>query len=358
MISIEKYKNKGLSGLANLGNTCYINSTMQILSHCYIFNELLEKLDIDNLNSNKDSNRDSNRDSNKDSNDYILLREWKNLKDLMWSKNCNISPNRFISNIQELSKYKNLELFSGFAQNDLPEFLIFIIDCFHNSIKRKVEINIKGKIINEKDLLAKKCYKMIKQLYSESYSELLDLFYGIHFSSIESIESLEKISIKPEPYCLLSLSIVPNVLNCTLYDCFNLYIEKEILEGENSYYNEKKKKKENVYKYINFWSFPNVLIIDLKRFNNYNKKLNTVVEFPINDLDLRKYVCGYDKDTYIYDLFGVTNHSGGCLGGHYTAFVKNANNKWYHFNDTEVSEINENKIITNKGYCYFYIKNN
>ena len=239
MISIEKYKNKGLSGLANLGNTCYINSTMQILSHCYIFNELLEKLDIDNLNSNKDSNRDSNKDSN----DYILLREWKNLKDLMWSKNCNISPNRFISNIQELSKYKNLELFSGFAQNDLPEFLIFIIDCFHNSIKRKVEINIKGKIINEKDLLAKKCYKMIKQLYSESYSELLDLFYGIHFSSIESIESLEKISIKPEPYCLLSLSIVPNVLNCTLYDCFNLYIEKEILEGENSYYNEKKKEK-------------------------------------------------------------------------------------------------------------------
>jgi len=341
MISIEKYKNKGLTGLANLGNTCYINSTMQILSHCYIFNELLNKTDTNRLNNNHDAD---------------LLKEWKSLRDLMWSKNCIISPNRFIIKIQEISKNKNLELFSGFAQNDLPEFLIFLIDCFHNSLKRKVDINISGKAKNKTDLLAKNCYKMIKELYSETYSELLDMFYGIHFSSIESIDGLEKLSIKPEPYCLLSLSIVPNVTSCTLYECFDHYIKKELLDGDNCYYNEKKKLKEEVYKYINFWNFPNILIIDLKRFNNYNKKINTNVIFPIKDLDLRKYVCGYDKETYIYDLFGITNHSGGCLGGHYTSFVKNANNYWYHFNDTDISKIDENKLITNRAYCLFYIK--
>ena len=52
----------------------------------------------------------------------------------------------------------------------------------------------------------------------------------------------------------------------------------------------------------------------------------------------------------------ITNHSGNCLGGHYTSYVKNANNKWYEFNDTNVKEISESKIITNKGYCYFYKK--
>ena len=37
------------------------------------------------------------------------------------------------------------------------------------------------------------------------------------------------------------------------------------------------------------------------------------------------------------------------------SFVKNANNNWYHFNDTTISQINENGLITNKAYCLFYI---
>ena len=45
------------------------------------------------------------------------------------------------------------------------------------------------------------------------------------------------------------------------------------------------------------------------------------------------------------------------MGGHYTSFVKNANGKWYHYNDTNVSEVNMlNQIITPKAYCFFYRK--
>ena len=44
------------------------------------------------------------------------------------------------------------------------------------------------------------------------------------------------------------------------------------------------------------------------------------------------------------------------MGGHYFAYVKNANGKWYCFNDTNVKEINEKDIVSNKAYSLFYRK--
>jgi len=340
--TFKEYENKGLSGLVNLGNTCFINTCLQILSHTYELNLFLDK----NVYKKK----------LKKKYDSILLIEWDNLRKLLWSENCQVSPNKFINIIHKIAEIKGLDLFTGFSQNDLPEFLLFVIDTFHNALSREIKITITGNPENDTDKIALKCFNMINVMYSKDYSEIWNLFYGIHVSEIISLDNNTQLNITPEPYFMIDLPI-PDIKNPSLIDCFNLYVEGEILQGENAWFDDNLQTKINIKKKISFWSFPNILVIDLKRFNEKNQKNQTLVTFPINNLDLTNYVIGYKKDSYHYDLYGVVNHYGNVLGGHYTCYIKNANNKWYHFNDNNVNEIDNNEsIISPKAYCLFYRK--
>jgi len=336
----EKYKNKGLSGLGNLGNTCFLNSTMQVLSHTYEFNNFLNlKTYKKKLNNKYDS---------------LLLLAWDELRNDLWSENKINNPVKFVTMVQKIAKIKNHELFTGFQQNDLPEFLIFIIDCFHNALSREVSMTIQGTIKDETDRVAVKCFETIKQIYEKDYSEIWHMFYGIHISQLENANTGEKMSMTPEPYFIINLPIPQDNKSPSLIDCFDLYVEGELLDGVNCVLDENTGKKVPAKKNIMFWSFPDILVIDIKRFNYRNIKNQIMVDFPLEDLDLSKYIIGYNKESYIYDLYAVCNHSGSVMGGHYTSFIKNANGKWYHFNDTLVSEVEH--VITAKAYCFFYRK--
>jgi ubiquitin C-terminal hydrolase len=231
--------------------------------------------------------------------------------------------------------------------------------------------------------MGKACYEMMKTQYTKDYSEFLNIFFGIHVSVLTHVtengkeqglicnsEDLNYLSLRPEPYMLIHLPIpskeevnIRNTdKNVTLFDCFNKQCECELLEGENAWFNERENKKQNVNKRLLFWSLPNIMIIDIKRFitsmNGKSKKNQQFIDIPINDVDFSKYVEGYAKETYIYDLYAICNHHGQIDGGHYSATIKNSNGKWYNFNDTQVTEIlvNDNIISGNTPYCLFYRK--
>ena len=340
-MDIQNFKNKGLSGLANLGNTCFINSCMQVLSHTYELNCFLDKETyISKLRKKYES---------------ALLVEWDNLRKLLWTENCIVSPNKFLKTIQKVAEVKDRDIFTGYSQNDLPEFLLFLIDCFHTGLSREIKITVSGKAETETDQIAVKCFEMIKQMYSKEYSEIWNLFYAVHVSEITCLKTGKQLKITPEPYFMIDLPIPPDNKSPSLIDCFNHYVTGEVLDGDNCWIDDNKQRVD-VRKRLQFWSFPNILVIDFKRFNARFQKNQILIDFPINNLDLSPYVIGYKKEMYKYELYGVCNHSGSTMGGHYTAYVKNANGKWYHFNDTSVTEVSESSIVSPKAYVLFYRK--
>ena len=344
-MDLTKYYKKGYTGIDNLGNTCFLNSCLQVLNHTYELHEILDKK--------------SDKQLNVGTVDVNILREWNDLRKVMWSGNGVVSPNKFVHNIHQIAKVKGKEIFTGWTQNDMPEFLLFMIDCIHNSLSRGINMKISGRTENKVDEVAIQCYSMLQQTYSKDYSEIMELFFGISVSELMSKDGSISHNSKPDSFFILDLPILDDQ-RCasTIYECFDMFCKTEYLEGDNAWFNEATGKKEDIKKQTSFWNFPKILVISLKRFSpDGTQKMNNLIDFPLENLDLSKYVRGYNASTYKYNLYGICNHSGGVMGGHYTAFAKHADNTWLHFNDTHVETLtNPSNVVTPLAYCLFYRK--
>lgn len=341
--------NQGLTGLMNLGNTCYMNSAIQCLSNTPELTEyFLSKEYLENLDK---------------SHKYIgIIDEWHRLIEGIWSDNCTIIPKSFDSVIKKYAiKYGLNNNFTRYGQNDVQEFLLFIIDNMHEVLGRKVNINISGEIKNNKDKCAFLAMKNWETHFKNNYSKIIEIFYGQLITTIETSSSEVKILSRSfDPICFYTLpiplnneSINNNSIN--IYDCFDVFCSRELLEGDNQYYCDKSKKYYDAYKKTKIWKFSKNIIICLKRFNNNMRKINKLIDFPIDNLDLNKYCEGYDNDNF-YELYGISNHSGKTFGGHYYAYCRNKNGKWYNYNDNSVTEISKENIVTSGAYCLFYRK--
>ena len=328
--------NIGICGFKNFGNTCWLNSSIQCL---------LKSHSLTNYVLNKRIYKDVKPNS-------ILTKEWIRLVNGVYEENCIITPLSFFKSVI-ISANKNGYMFNFNRQNDVQEFLVFFIDSMHEELKRKVNITISGKIVNDLDKMAYDAMKEWKNYFKNNYSNIIDIFYGQLVSHIKVIDE-DIHSYTYSPICTFSLPI--NMDKCSnIYDCFDLFTKPQILDGENKWKYDKDGKYYDIEKNLMVWKFPNILILHFKRFNNSGNKVNNLIEFPIDQLDLRKYCVGYDKNKSIFSLFGVCNHIGSINSGHYFSYCKHKDN-WYNYDDTNITKIKEDELVTKNAYCLFYKK--
>lgn len=386
----------GLSGLQNIGNTCYMNSIIQALSSLDPFRSYLLTNQHLKVLLHKAKKDQKTADLCQKDVDNSIVHRLSNLFKLMWNQNRIVIPEQFKNTVSNKNK-----MFLGFQQHDSQELLNMLLESIHDELKVNISIvykNIDPKV--QKFMMIKRKYlekekdntfyndeesnfnKYLKEFKKDdavryingsyyvywenyikkSYSIITRLFTGI-FLSIVQCSKCYNTSESFEPFNILSIELGNTRKTTTLDACLSKFTCEEILDGDNKYYCSECKQNNRAIKKIVIWKAPEILIIQLKRFKNYGHvltKINTNVKIPLVDFDISQYM-SQDDITDKYMLQSISSHIGTCGAGHYTAHCRNSiNDEWYEFDDGSVEhnpiDKDDEHIVSNNAYILFYVK--
>ena len=192
-LHFESNCNKGRTGLVNIGNTCFMNSALQCLSNCYE----LTKYFLLNFYEN-----DINQENRLGTGGQVVTIYRKLLDDLWLGDDDYINPNYFKRIFAHF-----VHKFSGYAQQDSNEFLIYLLDKIHedlNTITVKPYIEMEGKKPEQTDEEVSKIW-WDKHLKREN-SIIVDLFHG-QFKSTISCNICHQVCVSFDSYMFISLPI-------------------------------------------------------------------------------------------------------------------------------------------------------
>jgi ubiquitin carboxyl-terminal hydrolase 8 len=336
----EIYNRKGLSGLINLGNKCFLNSTLQCLSHSlkltdYFLSSRHIKDDPEQLNRRK--------------NEHPLLVSYCNLMINIWETNQLIKPKTFV---EQISKF--VTKYSTHQQQDSHECLLYILDLLHKALGYNIDVEIQGEVKTPADALMKSSLESWRQHYHREYSSIVDMFHGLTYNQIECLQCTKRQDVF-EPFVSLSIDIHMDGSSVDIRECLDAFFKRE--ESVPTWKCEDCRSECGCKKSQYVWSLPNYLIIHLKRFTTTGNKNYTNVNYPLDDLDLTQFITPEkgDPNNYIYSLYAVNYHSGDTNSGHYWSCCKNLDNNWYLFNDGHVSKIhNLGDLQSRDAYVLFF----
>lgn len=342
---------KRSAGLRNLGNTCYMNATLQCLA-----NTIPLALHFLSDRYKGDINRDSHRSTGGET-----AHEFKNLLAQMYYNDKSVSPKGFKCLMGRL-----FNVYAGYEQQDAHEFLLNFIDKLHEDLNRA--LHRKGAPAplppaDEANLsLNGRINRFWCQHLDRHLSVVSDLFEGLLVSNLTCLVC-RKSSSSFEVFSCLSLPI-PAVSGsvCYLQDCLKLFLETESMAGEAAWDCPTCKQKRRAEKRMIIARLPKILIVQFNRFRCetawQSKKLQTYVHFPVNSFDMNCYVDHTRVDTQRrppYHLYAFLNHYGTLATGHYIAYCRaGLGGQWYMYDDASVTEVTLSESDKRNAYILFY----
>lgn len=356
----------GLTGLKNLGNSCYMNSTLQCLSATIPLARFL----LDG------SYKTAINRTNPLGTQGQLATALAGLVHVMWGeKYAFVSPVTFREAMARFAPS-----FRGYDQHDSQEFLAILLDGLHEDLNyvttRPAAIEMTPARENELETLPQQIASIkewgIYRMRNDSL--VVDWFQG-QFRNKLTCLTCGKTSTTYEAFTYLSLPVPSGrgVGKVALQQCLDAFVREEVLDKGDMWNCSRCKRPRKATKRLSISRLPRVLLIHLKRFSfkgPFTDKIDTTVTFPVNTaLDLTNYMppplppgaaaaAGVKESLsqqppYLYDLYAATHHFGSLNTGHYTATVKSANDWWY-CDDSRITKGDTSHLADNSAYVLWF----
>ncbi|XP_029931748.1 putative ubiquitin carboxyl-terminal hydrolase 50 [Myripristis murdjan] len=324
---LQGWRQPGVCGLDNSGNSCYLNAVLQCLcSTVPLVEHLLHQGTRKQLARHK----------------CQVAEVFVRLLEEMWlGRSSRCTPAEARSAVCSIHPQ-----FNNYSQQDAQELLLFLLNALHDDLKRCSYYPICTVNPPSKCPAAEGEPTVVSHLFEGQLSYRTLCTHCSH--QAHSTQS----------FTVLSLPIPKDTTKCSLQDCLSLFFQASTLTGGDQMLCSVCGVRRNTTILTALDKPPEILMLHLKRFGckgKKNMKLKTNVLFSMENLDLTPFLSSPSAQHTSYCLYAVVNHTGQLDMGHYTALCRNAlTRSWYCFDDSVVSEVQDCLVQSSNAYILLY----
>ena len=333
----QPQQKQGVCGLTNIGNTCYGNAVLQAIRHhvdLTIF--FIQDKHVPIL---------------KEQQSKEMIQSYVNMLKLMWTSSGRHENTRpFWKSMVKLALKKSYDQFQYPHPHDAHEFLGFLLDQFHEVLSQPVHMQLRS---TSKDMEVSSALSFWKSSFEKGYSPLVELAFSLR-RKCTRCEQCNHESVTWETFNMLDVTVPDTQQN--LLDLIISDGKGDSLDDYHCLACAPKKTKATITR--SHWRLGSWLIIALKRFDNRQKRIDTLVDIPLETSFTSTFHPTSPEPSFrdTYELFATVNHHGVAGGGHYTAQAKHpVTGEWNLFDDEKSVPI-ASPFIDKSAYIVMYRK--